>query len=152
MPQRKVEPCWRLEDREQHEPQQGPACSSPQYQRCQGCKRSDQQLLSPTAHTLDWGRRLWVLLELSERSLADFVEDDAVVVEQVAKNDHSLHGLPTCRHCGTRFAKWQSLSRHKARQGCPALKLGQDAVKRLRSTPQPSMLHRSVAQPFWPVP
>ena len=44
---------------------------------------------------------------------------------QVAKNDHGLHGLPTCRHCGTRFAKWHSLSRHISRQGCPALKLGQ---------------------------
>ena len=44
---------------------------------------------------------------------------------QVAKNDHGLHGLPTCRHCGIRFAKWHSLSRHISRQGCPALKLGQ---------------------------
>ena len=44
---------------------------------------------------------------------------------QVAKNDHGLHGLPACRHCGTRFAKWHSLSRHISRQGCPALKLGQ---------------------------
>ena len=44
---------------------------------------------------------------------------------QVAKNDHGLHGLPICRHCGIRFAKWHSLSRHISRQGCPALKLGQ---------------------------
>ena len=44
---------------------------------------------------------------------------------QVAKNDHGLRGLPTCRHCGARFAKWHSLSRHISRQGCPALKLGQ---------------------------
>ena len=44
---------------------------------------------------------------------------------QVAKNDHGMHGLPTCRHCGMRFAKWHSLSRRIARQGCPALKLGQ---------------------------
>ena len=36
-----------------------------------------------------------------------------------------LQGLPTCRHCGIRFAKWHSLSRHISRQGCPALKLGQ---------------------------
>ena len=30
---------------------------------------------------------------------------------QVDKNDHGTHGLPTCRHCGIRFAKWHSLSR-----------------------------------------
>ena len=51
---------------------------------------------------------------------------------QVDKNDHGLHGLPTCRHCGIRFAKWHSLSRHISRQGCPALELGQpDAAMKM---------------------
>ena len=43
---------------------------------------------------------------------------------QVQHTDHGFNGFPVCRHCGEKFTKWNSLTRHIARHGCPALERG----------------------------
>ena len=45
------------------------------------------------------------------------------------RNLHGLHGLPTCRHCGTRFRQWDSLVQHIRRKRCQSLR---------NSTPPPA--------------
>ena len=62
----------------------------------------------------------------------------------VTKNEHGINGMPICRHCGEKFSKWNILSRHVARQGCPALQQGQvdAAVKAMLITEQRPALER----------
>ena len=40
------------------------------------------------------------------------------------QTDHGFNGFPICRHCGEKFTKWNGLTRHIARHGCPALERG----------------------------
>ena len=63
--------------------------------------------------------------------------------QTIEKNEHGVNGKPTCRHCGVDFREWKSLARHIARQGCPALKLGQvDAA--VKASGQPEILPPAV--------
>ena len=83
------------------------------------------------------GMRFTTLHELkSHEGKAHGVKAEKQVVQ---KHEHGMNGKPTCRHCGADFGEWKSLARHIARQGCPALKLGQvDAA--LKASGQPEVL------------
>ena len=77
--------------------------------------------------------------------------------QAVQKHEHGMNGKPTCRHCGADFGEWKSLARHIARQGCPALKLGQvDAAVKASGQPEvlPPVIRPDVASKMaeggWP--
>ncbi|CAE6969563.1 unnamed protein product, partial [Symbiodinium sp. CCMP2456] len=57
------------------------------------------------------------------------------------KAEHSIGGLPTCRCCGKKFSKWQSLAMHINQNSCPVLTRdaeSQDNTEHYDNMPDPN--------------
>ena len=93
-------------------------CSEAAY-HCSACSRAFDSFRLLRSHEAKWHGR----------------KTPSATGEVFDRNLRGLHGLPTCRHCGTRFRQWDSLVKHIQRQRCQKLRC---------PTSQPAPSHEKV--------